>query len=101
MLYDGTRYDNHHYEKSYFVRLYSGFVKAVITHWWPHVLARRVWTLAKLTSLFDAHESPIRLVQRMGRTGRKRDGRIVILVTEGKEEQVLSSNYFFLLCNYS
>ncbi|XP_068729595.1 Fanconi anemia group M protein-like [Montipora capricornis] len=37
---------------------------------------------------FDAHASPIRLVQRMGRTGRKRDGRIVILVTEGKEDQV-------------
>ena len=44
---------------------------------------------------FDAHASPIRLVQRMGRTGRKRDGRIVILVTEGKEEQVLRRNYFF------
>lgn len=50
---------------------------------------------------FDAHASPIRLVQRMGRTGRKRDGRIVILVTEGKEEQVLRRSYFFLLCNYS
>lgn len=37
---------------------------------------------------FDASASPIRLVQRMGRTGRKRDGRIVVLVTEGKEEQV-------------
>lgn len=37
---------------------------------------------------FDAHASPIRLVQRMGRTGRKRNGRIVVLVTEGKEEQV-------------
>ena len=37
---------------------------------------------------FDAHKSPIRLVQRMGRTGRKRRGRIVMLVTEGKEEQV-------------
>ena len=37
---------------------------------------------------FDAHKSPIRLVQRMGRTGRKREGRIVMLVTEGKEEQV-------------
>ncbi|VDI57127.1 fanconi anemia group M protein [Mytilus galloprovincialis] len=36
---------------------------------------------------FDAHKSPIRLVQRMGRTGRKREGRIVMLVTEGKEEQ--------------
>ena len=41
---------------------------------------------------FDAHASPIRLVQRMGRTGRKRDGRIVILVTEGKEEQVSMCN---------
>lgn len=30
----------------------------------------------------------LRLVQRMGRTGRKRDGRIVELVTKGKEEQV-------------
>ena len=37
---------------------------------------------------FDASNSPIRLVQRMGRTGRKRAGRIIILVTEGKEDQV-------------
>ncbi|XP_028398566.1 Fanconi anemia group M protein-like [Dendronephthya gigantea] len=37
---------------------------------------------------FDASASPIRLVQRMGRTGRKRDGRIIVLVTEGKEEQI-------------
>lgn len=29
-----------------------------------------------------------RLIQRMGRTGRKRSGRIVVLVTEGKEERV-------------
>lgn len=35
---------------------------------------------------YDASNSPIRLVQRMGRTGRKRNGRIVILVGEGKEE---------------
>ena len=35
---------------------------------------------------FDAAKSPIRLVQRMGRTGRKRSGRIVILVAAGKEE---------------
>ncbi|XP_069691235.1 Fanconi anemia group M protein isoform X2 [Periplaneta americana] len=34
---------------------------------------------------FDAHNSPIRLVQRMGRTGRQREGRIVMLVTEGRE----------------
>lgn len=46
---------------------------------------------------FDAHASPIRLVQRMGRTGRKRDGRIVVLVTEGKEEQVLNRHSFCIL----
>ena len=38
---------------------------------------------------FDAHKSPIRLVQRMGCTGRKRSGRIVVIVAQGKEEQVL------------
>ncbi len=37
---------------------------------------------------FDAHKSPVRLVQRMGRTGRKRSGRIVMIMAEGKEEQV-------------
>lgn len=37
---------------------------------------------------FDAHKSPVRLVQRMGRTGRKRTGRIVVIVAQGKEEQV-------------
>ncbi|XP_078491506.1 uncharacterized protein LOC100175837 isoform X2 [Ciona intestinalis] len=36
---------------------------------------------------FDSHRSPIRLVQRMGRTGRKRNGKIVMLITEGKEER--------------
>ena len=39
---------------------------------------------------FDAHKSPVRLVQRMGRTGRKRSGRIVMIMAEGKEEQVYS-----------
>ena len=38
-----------------------------------------------LIVLFDVSKSPIRLVQRMGRTGRKREGRIVVLVTEGIE----------------
>ena len=37
---------------------------------------------------FDAHKSPVRLIQRMGRTGRKRKGRIVVIVAQGKEEQV-------------
>ena len=45
---------------------------------------------------FDAHKSPIRLVQRMGRTGRKREGKIVMLVTEGKEEQVRLKQNFHL-----
>lgn len=38
---------------------------------------------------FDAHKSPVRLIQRMGRTGRKRRGRIVVIVSQGREEQVL------------
>ncbi|XP_067680234.1 Fanconi anemia group M protein-like [Haliotis asinina] len=43
---------------------------------------------------FDAHKSPIRLVQRMGRTGRKRQGRIVMLVTAGKEEQIYNQSQY-------
>ena len=34
---------------------------------------------------YDSGFSPIRMIQRMGRTGRKRDGKIIILLTEGKE----------------
>ena len=41
---------------------------------------------------FDAAKSPIRLVQRMGRTGRKRDGRIIVMVTEGKEDQIYNKS---------
>ena len=37
--------------------------------------------------LFDAVGSPIRLVQRMGRTGRKRAGRVIILTTKGSGDQ--------------
>lgn len=37
---------------------------------------------------FDAQKNPIRLVQRMGRTGRKRQGRIVVILSEGREERV-------------
>ena len=33
-------------------------------------------------------------VQRMGRTGRKRHGRIVVLVTEGKEAQVYNRSMY-------
>ncbi|RKP12932.1 P-loop containing nucleoside triphosphate hydrolase protein, partial [Piptocephalis cylindrospora] len=35
---------------------------------------------------FDAQASPTRSIQRMGRTGRKRAGRVVMLLTAGKEE---------------
>lgn len=36
---------------------------------------------------YDSKASPIRMLQRMGRTGRKRQGRIVLLQMKGKEEQ--------------
>ena len=41
---------------------------------------------------FDAARSPIRLVQRMGRTGRKRSGKIVVIVSEGKEDQIYNKS---------
>jgi len=44
---------------------------------------------------FDALKSPIRLVQRMGRTGRARQGRIVLLMTEFVS--IFIFNYFFVL----
>ena len=36
---------------------------------------------------FDALTSPTRMVQRMGRTGRHRTGRVIILATKGSEEK--------------
>ncbi len=41
---------------------------------------------------FDCLSSPVRMVQRMGRTGRKRLGRVVMLMTEGIEEAKLQSS---------
>ncbi|XP_062974349.1 Fanconi anemia group M protein [Elgaria multicarinata webbii] len=41
---------------------------------------------------FDAQKSPIRLVQRMGRTGRKRKGRIVVILSEGREERTYNQS---------
>ncbi|KAK4180394.1 hypothetical protein QBC36DRAFT_320180 [Triangularia setosa] len=35
---------------------------------------------------YDASSSPIRMLQRMGRTGRKRAGKIVLLLMKGKEQ---------------
>uniref|UniRef100_S4RJA5 FA complementation group M n=1 Tax=Petromyzon marinus TaxID=7757 RepID=S4RJA5_PETMA len=37
---------------------------------------------------FDAQKSPVRLVQRMGRTGRRRHGRIVVILAHGREERM-------------
>ena len=45
-----------------------------------------------LIVLFDSVSSPIRLVQRMGRTGRKRAGRVIMLIAEGKEEGKLEKS---------
>lgn len=36
----------------------------------------------------EANKSPIKFVQRLGRTGRKRSGKCVTLLTEGKEQLV-------------
>ena len=36
---------------------------------------------------YDANASPVRAVQRSGRTGRTRPGRVVHLLAAGKEEQ--------------
>lgn len=37
---------------------------------------------------YDQSQSPIRNIQRMGRTGRKRDGRIVMLMTKAESEKL-------------
>ncbi|KAM0329912.1 hypothetical protein ACHAQA_004078 [Verticillium albo-atrum] len=39
---------------------------------------------------YDASSSPIRMLQRMGRTGRKREGNVVLLLMRGKEEESFS-----------
>jgi len=46
---------------------------------------------------YDASSSPIRMLQRMGRTGRKRAGRIVLLLMRGKEQ----TNFSKAKDNYS
>jgi ERCC4-related helicase len=38
---------------------------------------------------YDTLRSPIRMIQRVGRTGRKRSGRVVCLVSEGQEQRDL------------
>ncbi|KAJ6230333.1 fanconi anemia group m protein [Anaeramoeba flamelloides] len=41
---------------------------------------------------YDAQSDPKRTVQRFGRTGRKRKGKVIILLTEGKEEKIYQFN---------
>ena len=41
---------------------------------------------------YEALVSPVRMVQRFGRTGRKRMGRVVVLVMEGAEQQKLKTS---------
>lgn len=41
---------------------------------------------------YDTLRSPIRMIQRTGRTGRKRDGRVVCLVSEGHEERTFNQS---------
>lgn len=48
---------------------------------------------------FDAQKNPIRLVQRMGRTGRKRQGRIVVILAVGREERVRGRSSLQMNCN--
>ena len=40
---------------------------------------------------FDALASPVRMIQRFGRAGRKRSGKVICLVAEGKEKDTLTS----------
>ncbi|KAK8138477.1 ATP-dependent DNA helicase MPH1 [Apiospora sp. TS-2023a] len=40
---------------------------------------------------YDASSSPIKMLQRMGRTGRKRAGKVVLLLMRGKEEDKYTS----------
>jgi ATP-dependent DNA helicase MPH1 len=39
---------------------------------------------------YDASKSPIRMLQRMGRTGRKRAGNVQVLLMKGKEEEAFA-----------
>ena len=48
---------------------------------------------------YDASSSPIRMLQRIGRTGRKRVGRVVLLLMKGKEENDYAKaqdNYIYI-----
>eukprot|EP01125_Pyxidicula_operculata_P010850 TRINITY_DN3569_c0_g2_i2.p1 TRINITY_DN3569_c0_g2~~TRINITY_DN3569_c0_g2_i2.p1 ORF type:complete len:353 (+),score=111.64 TRINITY_DN3569_c0_g2_i2:47-1060(+) len=42
---------------------------------------------------FDAQASPIRMIQRMGRTGRKRNGKCIILTTSDESEEKIMESF--------
>jgi len=46
----------------------------------------------------EANKSPIKFVQRLGRTGRKRSGKCITLLTEGKE-QIVNILYNIMFIN--
>jgi superfamily II DNA/RNA helicase len=47
---------------------------------------------------FDTSKSPIRNIQRMGRTGRTRPGRVVYILASGKEADDYQSNLMARTC---
>lgn len=50
---------------------------------------------------FDCLSSPIRMLQRVGRTGRKRAGRVVSLVAQGPEERTYAIIVILYFCRLS
>jgi ERCC4-related helicase len=48
----------------------------------------------------DVSASPTRSVQRMGRTGRHRKGRVVYILSQGKEEQKYQDGLKVILCKF-
>lgn len=50
----------------------------------------------------EANKSPIKFVQRLGRTGRKRSGKCITLLTEGKEQivNILYNIMLMILINF-
>ncbi|CCO26726.1 fanconi anemia group M protein [Rhizoctonia solani AG-1 IB] len=40
-----------------------------------------------LIACYDAQKAPVRMLQRVGRTGRKREGKVVVLLAEVREER--------------
>lgn len=43
------------------------------------------------------------MIQRIGRTGRKKNGQVILLATQGKEEQVwlmITLSYYTILLNW-